>query len=119
MIGHMRHGSPPRLMVLQSIRSPNRRKSSPTPSAGVRMSQLYIGGLLEGLGREMGCAALPARAVGELLWVRASFGQKRSQIFKPRICRNDHQHWGEHGDGDRREGFFMIPRQLLEHKWQY
>src|SRR5215204_4326072 len=38
MIRHMRHGSPPRLMVLQSIRSPNPRKSLPTPSAGVRMS---------------------------------------------------------------------------------
>src|SRR5829696_6218538 len=37
MIGHMRHGSPPRLMALQSILSPNRRESSPTPSAGVRM----------------------------------------------------------------------------------
>src|SRR4051812_42682248 len=38
MIGHMRHGSPPRLMALQSILSPNRRESLPTPSAGVRMT---------------------------------------------------------------------------------
>src|SRR3954453_22370068 len=38
MIRHMRHGSPPRLMALQSILSPNRRESLPTPSAGVRMS---------------------------------------------------------------------------------
>src|SRR5688500_9880024 len=38
MIGHMRHGSPPRLMVLQSILSPNRGESLPTPSAGVRIS---------------------------------------------------------------------------------
>src|SRR5215207_2353328 len=38
MIGHMRHGSPPRLMALQSILSPNRRESLPTPSAGVRIS---------------------------------------------------------------------------------
>src|SRR4051794_26047321 len=37
MIGHMRHGSPPRLMALQSILSPNRPESLPTPSAGVRM----------------------------------------------------------------------------------
>jgi uncharacterized protein YecA (UPF0149 family) len=33
----MRHGSPPRLMALQSILSPNRRESLPTPSAGVRI----------------------------------------------------------------------------------
>src|SRR4051812_2507577 len=38
MIRHMRHGSPPRLMAPQSILSPNRRESLPTPSAGVRMS---------------------------------------------------------------------------------
>jgi hypothetical protein len=38
MIGHMRHGSPPRLMVLQSILSPNRGESLPTPSAGVRIT---------------------------------------------------------------------------------
>src|SRR5215207_5430473 len=38
MIRHMRHGSPPRLLALQSILSPNRRESLPTPSAGVRMS---------------------------------------------------------------------------------
>src|SRR5215204_9563 len=38
MIRYMRHGSPPRLMALQSILSPNPRKSLPTPSAGVRMS---------------------------------------------------------------------------------
>src|SRR3954469_23864613 len=40
MIGHMRHGSPPRLLVLQSILSPNRRESLPTPSAGDRMRGL-------------------------------------------------------------------------------
>src|SRR3954467_10987007 len=39
MIRHMRHGSPPRLMALQSILSPNRRESLPTPSAGVRMTR--------------------------------------------------------------------------------
>src|SRR4051794_14467731 len=38
MIGHMRHGSPPRLLALQSILSPNRRESLPTPSAGVRIT---------------------------------------------------------------------------------
>src|SRR3954452_18503952 len=38
MIRHMRHGSPPRLMALQSILSPNRRESLPTPSAGVRIT---------------------------------------------------------------------------------
>src|SRR3954463_1871634 len=37
MIGHRRHGSSPRLMALQSILSPNRRESLPTPSAGVRI----------------------------------------------------------------------------------
>src|SRR3954469_7602732 len=40
MIGHMRHGSPPRLMALQLILSPNRRESLPTGSAGVRMSRI-------------------------------------------------------------------------------
>src|SRR3954471_9613892 len=40
MIGHMRHGSPPRLLALQSILSPNRRESLPTPSAGVRIRAL-------------------------------------------------------------------------------
>src|SRR4051812_35390784 len=39
MIRHMRHGSPPRLMALQSILSPNRRESLPTPSAGVRITE--------------------------------------------------------------------------------
>src|SRR5215212_6831660 len=38
MIGHMRHGSPPRLMALQSIFSPNRRESLPAPSAGDRVT---------------------------------------------------------------------------------
>src|SRR3954452_23974621 len=38
MIRHMRHGSPPRLKAFQSIPSPNRRESLPTPSAGVRMT---------------------------------------------------------------------------------
>src|SRR3954453_8871070 len=38
MIGHMRHGSPPRLLALQLILSPNRRESLPTPSAGVHMT---------------------------------------------------------------------------------
>src|SRR3954463_2314002 len=40
MIGHMRHGSPPRLMALQLILSPNRRESLPTGSAGVRVMLL-------------------------------------------------------------------------------
>src|SRR3954463_12480445 len=40
MIGHMRQGSPPRLLALQSILSPNRRESLPTPSAGVRITSL-------------------------------------------------------------------------------
>src|SRR5215210_6901295 len=38
MIRHMRHGSPPRLMALQLILSPNRRESLPTGSAGVRIT---------------------------------------------------------------------------------
>src|SRR5215204_3760031 len=38
MIRHMRHGSPPRLMALQSILRPNRRESLPAPSAGNRMT---------------------------------------------------------------------------------
>src|SRR5690349_23986059 len=42
MIGHMRHGSPPRLIALQSILSPNRRESLPTLSAGVRMTGIGI-----------------------------------------------------------------------------
>src|SRR3954447_15292073 len=42
MIGHMRHGSPPRLLALQSILSPNRRESLPTPSAGVRMTRMHV-----------------------------------------------------------------------------
>src|SRR3954463_9541495 len=39
MIRHMRHGSPPRLLAFQSILSPNRRESLPTPSAGGRITQ--------------------------------------------------------------------------------
>src|SRR5689334_17158844 len=42
MIGHLRHGSPPRLLALPSILSPNRRESLPTPSAGVRMTGCFI-----------------------------------------------------------------------------
>src|SRR3954447_6480220 len=42
MIRHMRHGSPPRLMALQSILSPNRRESLPTPSAGVRITAVDL-----------------------------------------------------------------------------
>src|SRR6186997_3127934 len=57
MIRHMRHGSPPRLMALQSILSPNRRESLPTPSAGVRI--IRIPG--EGLGLDS-CAV--AKRVG-------------------------------------------------------
>src|SRR4051812_23356311 len=38
MIRHLRQGSPPRLMALQSILRPNRRESLPTPSAGDRMT---------------------------------------------------------------------------------
>src|SRR3954453_20482466 len=38
MIRHMRHGSSPRLMALQSILSPNRRESLPAPSAGDRIT---------------------------------------------------------------------------------
>jgi len=37
----MRHGSPPRLLALQLILSPNRRESLPTPSAGVRIIRTY------------------------------------------------------------------------------
>ena len=48
MIGHMRHGSPPRLLALQSILSPNHRESLPTPSAGVRIIPRY-GALLNPL----------------------------------------------------------------------
>src|SRR5215207_4887767 len=42
MIRHMRHGSPPRLMALQPILSPNRRESLPTPSAGDRMTGMLL-----------------------------------------------------------------------------
>src|SRR3954462_13583300 len=41
MIRPMRHGSPPRLMALQSILSPNRRESLPTPSPGIRIRSLF------------------------------------------------------------------------------
>src|SRR5215210_1847696 len=40
MIRYMRHGSPPRLMALQLILSPNRRESLPAPSAGDRIMGL-------------------------------------------------------------------------------
>src|SRR4051812_28635497 len=50
MIGHMRHGSPPRLMALQSILSPNRRESLPAPSAGVRMTDRPAVTLMAGFG---------------------------------------------------------------------
>src|SRR3954452_12764240 len=50
MIRHMRHGSPPRLLVLQSILSPSRRESLPTPSAGDRMIlDLVVREVVEGL----------------------------------------------------------------------
>src|SRR3954470_9809564 len=49
MIRPMRHGSPPRLMALQSILSPNRRESLPTPSAGVRMMRVEQVGLVKRL----------------------------------------------------------------------
>src|SRR5688572_4307286 len=42
MIRHMRHGSPPRLMALQLILSPNRRESLPAPSAGDRMTHQAV-----------------------------------------------------------------------------
>src|SRR5215218_3996446 len=42
MIRHMRHGSPPRLMALQSILSLNRRESLPTPSAGDRIRAFIV-----------------------------------------------------------------------------
>src|SRR3954464_7893618 len=48
MIRHMRHGSPPRLRLLQLILRPDRRESLPTPSAGVRMTvnlQASAGGI--------------------------------------------------------------------------
>src|SRR4051794_18433398 len=46
MIGHMRHGSPPRLMTPQPIRGPNRRESLPAPLAGDRMTgQTFINGV--------------------------------------------------------------------------
>src|SRR5215217_802394 len=51
MIRHMRHGSPPRLMALQSILSPNRRESLPTPSAGVRITCRGEQGIAFGLNR--------------------------------------------------------------------
>ena len=38
MIGHMRHGSPPRLMAPQSIRSADLREANPTPSPGNRIT---------------------------------------------------------------------------------
>src|SRR5215203_2175628 len=41
MIRHMRHGSPPRLMALQSILRPNRRESLPAPSAGNRITPAF------------------------------------------------------------------------------
>ena len=37
MIGHMRHGSPPRLMAPQSVHSADLREPSPTPSLGDRL----------------------------------------------------------------------------------
>src|SRR4029453_8402508 len=48
MIRHMRHGSPPRLMALQSILRPNRREHLPPPSAGNRMKGLGPGGSVLG-----------------------------------------------------------------------
>src|SRR3954463_12364901 len=59
MIRHMRHGSPPRLMALQSILSPNRRESLPTPSAGVRMIGETVA-VADALGRDLGDGAAAA-----------------------------------------------------------
>src|SRR5215212_9285741 len=50
MIRHMRHGSPPRLMALQLILSPNRRESLPTGSAGVRIRRVREGRCRSGNG---------------------------------------------------------------------
>jgi len=38
MIGHMRHGAPPRLMAPQSIGSTDLQESHPTPSPGNRIT---------------------------------------------------------------------------------
>src|SRR5215207_7661911 len=64
MIRHMRHGSPPRLMALQSILRPNRRESLPAPSAGNRMTghgeeaRIKNGPALAGHGAEAVCDAI-------------------------------------------------------------
>src|SRR3954451_11083056 len=60
MIGHMRHGSPPRLLALQSTLSPNRRESLPTPSAGVRMTTKILA-LTDALGNLVRFVLLPGQ----------------------------------------------------------
>src|SRR4051794_37591971 len=66
MIGHMRHGSPPRLLALQSILSPNRRESLPTPSAGVRMTGPPSAALFALGARYRNCMSGP---VSVILWL--------------------------------------------------
>src|SRR5215204_7428710 len=57
MICPMRHGSPPQLMALQSIRSPNRRESLPAPSAGNRIRGGFSGGTIASLKATLAAAA--------------------------------------------------------------
>src|SRR5215211_1065088 len=68
MIRHKRHGSPPRLMALQSILSPNRRESLPTPSAGDRMTD-----------RDRASGNSPSPALGTLLW-RAGMVRRPAEV---------------------------------------
>ena len=80
MIRHMRHGSPPRLIALQSILSPNRRESLPTPSAGVCITLMLSVNIVEL--EEIGAAA----ARGEQPAVSAAVRTKGFSMAFLRDC---------------------------------
>src|SRR4051794_6108433 len=88
MIRHMRHGSPPRLKAFQSIPSPNRRESLPTPSAGVRMTCA----ILVAVGSKPGGERMPVPTLYPervLLKLRAGTCANISTVLKPGLTRAD------------------------------
>src|SRR5215207_6750148 len=68
MIGHMRHGSPPRLMAPQSVRSADLREFSPPPfprrpshASSSRVKATESPGAQNGLGTRFRCKGLSER----------------------------------------------------------
>src|SRR3954469_2627624 len=63
----MRHGSPPRLLALQSILSPNRRESLPTLSAGVRITGVEAAFGSSNILQRQGSRSVPCPRTGLIL----------------------------------------------------